>query len=84
MKVRLDDFATHVTVADLRWQSEGASERANRYELQISSGAVKVTLDSYAPKVAAVAQVATPRDTGKAASALEILLDGVEARVRKR
>ena len=84
VKVRLDDFATHVTVADLHWQSEGASERANRYELQISSGAVKVTLDSYAPKVAAVAQVATPRDTGKAASALEILLDGVEARVRKR
>src|SRR6184192_2683554 len=57
VKVRFDDFATHVTVADLHWQSEGASERANRYELQISSGAVKVTLDSYAPKVAAVAQV---------------------------
>jgi len=44
---------------------------------------VKVTLDAYAPKVAAVAQVVTPRDTGKAASALEILLDGVEARVRR-
>ena len=78
VKVRLDDFATHVTVADLRWQSEGASERAKAWV------ATPDEYDSYTPKVAAVTQVVTPRDTGKAASALEILLDGVEARVRKR
>lgn len=82
VKVRLDDFATRVAVGDVHWQSDGAGRAGDRYELEISSGAVKVTLDSYAPKATAPAALSS-RGDGSAVSALEILLDGVAARVAK-
>src|SRR2546421_10381549 len=41
VKVRLDDYSTRVTVSDLSWQSPRATESADRYELQVSSGVVK-------------------------------------------
>jgi AcrR family transcriptional regulator len=81
VKVRLDDFSTGVTVSDVHWQSEAAAQAPDRYELQISSGAVKVSLDSYTAKATPVMPRQAQPD-GKQASALEILLDGVEARIR--
>jgi TetR/AcrR family transcriptional regulator, tetracycline repressor protein len=85
VKLKLDDFATKVTVSDVHWQSEGAASTADRYELDVSSGTVKVELDTYTPKVDRVSpEPAKATATGKPASALEILLDGVEARVKSR
>ena len=84
VKVRLDDFSTRVTVSDVHWQSREASIAADRYELQISTGAVKIALDSYEPQETTPAAAAEPRAGGKHASALEILLDGVEARVGRK
>jgi AcrR family transcriptional regulator len=82
VKVKLDDYTTKVTVSDVHWQSEGASTSADRYELQVSSGVVKITLASYElGGEPATLVVAGPTAQGKAASALEILLDGVEARL---
>jgi TetR/AcrR family transcriptional regulator, tetracycline repressor protein len=83
VKVNLDDFSSKVTVSDVHWESEAASQSPDRYELEVSSGAVKVSLDSYTPKAASVIAAKGPLHGGKPASALDILLDGVEARVHR-
>jgi TetR/AcrR family tetracycline transcriptional repressor len=83
VKLKLDEFSTKVAVFDVHWQSEGAADAADRYELDVSSGVVKFELDSYEPKVDRVpAAPAEPRVAGKPASALEILLDGVESHIK--
>ena len=46
--------------------------------------ALKIALDSYEPQESTPAAAAEPRAGGKHASALEILLDGVEARVGRK
>ena len=85
VKLTLDDFTTKVAVFDVHWQSEGASAAPDRYELEVSGGVVNFELDTYTPKVErAAAAPAEAQPAGKAASALEILLDGVESRVRSR
>lgn len=90
VKLRLDDFTTKVAYFDVHWQSDGALEAADRYELDVSSGAYDFKVDSYEPKVhrpaaaASTAGASASPQTGHDASALEILLDGVESRVRAR
>src|SRR5713226_2510537 len=85
LKLRLDGFSTKVVLSDVHWQSEGASSARDRYELEVSSGVADLKLDTYTPKVQRIdAQPAEPAPKDKAASALEILLDGVEARVSSR
>jgi hypothetical protein len=84
-RLKLDDFATNVVVTDVHWQSEGALDARDRYELEVSSGVVDLELDFYTPKsTGTVPLQAPPEPAGKAASALDILLDGVEARIRSR
>jgi hypothetical protein len=48
----------------------------------VSSGAVDLRLDQYTPKVSPPAAAGVSTGGGKAASALDLLLDGVEARVK--
>lgn len=85
VKLRLDDYTSRVAVLDVHWQSEGASAAPNRYEIDVSSGVVNFELDSYVPKVTRVETAPErPEAPGPAASALEILLDGVESRVGHR
>ncbi len=51
----------------------------------MSSGAVNLELDTYVPKVERVdVPAAGPKPKGKPASALDILLDGVAARLTTR
>jgi hypothetical protein len=70
---------------DSRWESEhGASAAPNRYQLRISGGAVQVNLDSEAKEVAVVKPDVPTKSSGELVSALAILLDGVESRVRSR
>src|SRR5439155_487864 len=84
--VRLDEFNTNAVVTDMHWSSEGAERAADRYELRISGGAVHVSLDSETKSLPRADTRAEPEATASAqsASALEILLDGVESRVRSR
>jgi hypothetical protein len=84
--VRLDEFNSNAVVTDLRWSSEGAEKAADRYELRISGGAVQVSLDSETKSVPRVEPQPEPEPaaSGEPATALEILLDGVESRVRSR
>jgi hypothetical protein len=85
VRLKLDDYSVKATVMDSLWESEhGASVAANRYQLRISGGAVQVNLDSAAKEVAAVKPEAPAETAGEAVSALDILLDGVESRVRSR
>jgi TetR/AcrR family tetracycline transcriptional repressor len=85
LKLKLDDFSTKVVLSDLRWQSEGASDARDRYELNVSGGVVDLRLDTYTPKVQRVDALPLEREPeGKPASALDILLDGVESRVGRR
>jgi TetR/AcrR family tetracycline transcriptional repressor len=85
LKLKLDDFSTKVAIFDVHWQSEGAPEAKDRFDLEVSGGVVDLKLDTYAPKVERTpAAPAEPAPKGKRASALEILLDGVEARVKSR
>jgi TetR/AcrR family tetracycline transcriptional repressor len=85
LRVKLDDYAVNATVADSNWESvQGASEAPDRYQLRINSGAVQVTLDSKAKAVDPVIAEVPFESIGDPVSALEILLDGVERRVRSR
>jgi AcrR family transcriptional regulator len=82
VRLKLDDYSTQAVLADARWESEGAAAAADRYELSIKSGAVQVSLDAGAsttPTPTAAPTVEKPAT--QPASALEILLDGVESRV---
>jgi TetR/AcrR family tetracycline transcriptional repressor len=85
VRLKLDDYAVNATVADSHWESvQGASEAPDRYQLRINSGAFEVTLDSEAKTVGPVIAEVPVESIGGSVSALEILLDGVERRVRSR
>src|SRR5439155_300870 len=49
VKLKLDDFSTKVVISDVHWQSEGALEAQDRFDLDVSSGAVDLSLDTYTP-----------------------------------
>ncbi len=83
LRVKLDDYAVKAAVADSSWESEeGASVAPDRYQLRISGGAVQVTLDSETKTVDPVVAQVPVEALGESVSALDILLDGVERRVR--
>ncbi len=82
VKVKLDDYTIRTSVMQSQWESEKGSAAPDRYQLVISSGVVKIELDSYDLK-ASEPQVIAASEPGRAsASALEILLDGVEHRTK--
>jgi hypothetical protein len=85
VQLKLDDYSVRATVTDSQWESEdGASVAPNRYQLRISGGAFQVNLDSNATAVDAVRTDVPAEKAAQSASALEILLDGVESRVKMR
>jgi len=85
VRLKLDDYSVKAAVTDSQWESEeGAATARDRYQLRISGGAVQVTLDSEAKAVEALVAEVPAEATREPASALEILLDGVEHRVRSR
>ncbi len=85
VRLRLDDYSTQAVLADARWESGGAAGAGDRYELRIKSGAVQVSLDAAATKTpsAAIPPAVEARPVTQQASALDLLLDGVEGRVKK-
>lgn len=85
VKLRLEEFSTKVAVFDVHWETQDARGSRDRYELDVSSGVVDFKLDAYTPRVQPLGvSASTPPPPGKAASAIEILLDGVEARAKTR
>jgi AcrR family transcriptional regulator len=84
VRLKLDEFAVSATTADLRWESPGASSSIDRYELRINGGAVQVTLDDKASEQTLPDATVELESEEDAASALEILLDGVEKQISSR
>jgi TetR/AcrR family transcriptional regulator, tetracycline repressor protein len=87
VRIKLDDYSVKAAVIDSQWEStEGASTAPDRYQLRIGGGAVQVSLDAIAAAPLAPPAPSEPpaESHGEPASALDILLDGVEARVRGR
>ena len=84
VRLRLDDYSIQALLADARWESEGAAGAADRYELRIKSGAVQVSLGTAASHdpSAAVPPTVEARPAIQQASALDVLLDGVQGRVK--
>jgi AcrR family transcriptional regulator len=84
VKLKLDQFSTKVAVFDVRWNSDdGAPRSRDRYELDVSSGVVDFKLDTYTPKVRPLdATPPEPKTNVKSATALDFLLDGIEAHLR--
>jgi len=84
VKLKLEQFSTKVAVFDVRWNSEdGAPSARDRYELDVSSGVVDFKLDTYTPKVLPMdATPPEPKAKGKPATALDFLLDGIEAHLK--
>ena len=82
VRVRLDGDSYRAVLGDLHWRSEGTADTRNRYELQIAGGAVQVSLDTGA--AIAESQPEPPAAAAAERSALDILLDGVEARVKTK
>ena len=83
-RIKLDDFSATAVTSDLRWESPGASASADRYELRINGGAVQVSLDDKATPSVAPGVEPEPPAAGESASALDILLDGIDARMKSR
>ena len=85
VRIKLDDYAVKAAVTDSQWESEeGAAVATDRYQLRINGGAVQVNLDSEAKAIEPVKVEVPAAADGESAAALEILLDGVENRVRGR
>ncbi len=82
VKVKLDDYSIRTSVMQSQWESENGSAAPDRYQLVISSGVVKIELDSYdlKPPEPEISPTAGPHRA--IATALEILLDGVEHRTK--
>jgi hypothetical protein len=83
-RIKLDAFSAAALTSELHWESPGASATADRYELRINGGAVQVTLDDKATPSSVPPAEPERMAQGEAASALDILLDGVERRVSSR
>ena len=85
VRLKLDDYSIKAVITDVRWESEGASLAADRYELRINSGVVQLSLDAVVSGTtsATAPPTAEPKPATQPVSALEILLDGVESRVRR-
>jgi AcrR family transcriptional regulator len=85
VRLKLDDYSSRAVITDFRWEGEGARGAKDRYEIRVNSGVVQLTLDtrvsSAEPMIAPPA--AEPVATTKPVTALELLLDGVESRVRR-
>jgi AcrR family transcriptional regulator len=86
VRLKLDDYSSRAVIADFEWKTEGASAAPDRYEIRINSGVVQLTLDTAVSSTSSpiTPPAAEPAVTSAPASALEILLDGVESRVRRR
>jgi TetR/AcrR family transcriptional regulator, tetracycline repressor protein len=83
VQVNLDSFHSRVAVVDARWESPGASGAPDRYELEVSGGAVRVSLDESAVE-RTPAPGPQPAEAGEdgLSTALGIVLDGIAMRYR--
>ncbi len=87
VKVRLDDQPMRLK-SDVQWDTPGAMEATDRYDLTVSSGCVRVTMDADAPAVPGAspdgATGAVDPSTWRADQGISLVLDGIEQRLGDR
>ncbi|HEY6468447.1 MAG TPA: TetR family transcriptional regulator [Candidatus Dormibacteraeota bacterium] len=87
VKVRLDDQPLRLK-SDLQWDTPGALQATDRYDLTVYSGCVRVTMDAAAPPVRGAAPPATSvagdPSTWRADQGISLVLDGIEQRLGDR
>jgi TetR/AcrR family transcriptional regulator, tetracycline repressor protein len=86
VKVRLDDQAMRLK-SDVQWDTPGALQATDRYDLAVYSGCVRVTMDAAAPAMpSAPAQMSGADDdsTWRADQGISLVLDGIEKRLDDR
>jgi AcrR family transcriptional regulator len=84
VKVRLDDFYIRAAIVDAHWSSRPDPSSSSRYDLSVSGGAVQVSLDESASQSGAETGDEPAAEKVSHSDAIEVLLDGVEARVGRR
>jgi TetR/AcrR family transcriptional regulator, tetracycline repressor protein len=85
VKVRMDGRPIRAVASDVQWDTPGALHSADRYDLAVYSGCVRVTMDTAAP----AARGAAPSDSDGSAGAanwradegVTLILDGIEKRL---
>ena len=83
-RIKLDAFSAAALTSDLHWETPGASGSADRYDLRINGGAVQVTLDDKATPSSSLSVEPERPAVEAGASALDILLEGVETLAKSR
>jgi len=89
VKVRLDDKPIRAMAADVNWETPGATRSNDRYELNVYSGCVRVTMDASAPTGTHAPSPPPASDGGdvpkwRADQGVSLILDGIEQRLRAR
>ncbi len=78
VQIRLDDFHPRLPFGDSHWETAGAAQAPDRYELHISGGAVRVSLDQTATEEPApVAERSTEIGDDTLNAVLGTVLDGL-------
>jgi TetR/AcrR family transcriptional regulator, tetracycline repressor protein len=84
VKVRLDDRPIRAVASDVHWDTPGAQQSDDRYDLTIYSGCVRVTMDDTAAGAPAPAGAATATTDGpkwRSDEGVRLVLDGIERRL---
>lgn len=83
LRVRFDSEAIRATRSDVRWHSSDVATAEDCYDVTVHSGCVKVSMDATAPRASAPAPLSEQRvDEELPASGVDLLLDGIERRLR--
>jgi AcrR family transcriptional regulator len=87
VKVRFDDRPIRAVGSEVQWESPGASTNPDRYELTVTSGCVRVSMDASAPETPQ--PVSGSSETGGATpwrpdEGVGLILDGIEKRLADR
>jgi AcrR family transcriptional regulator len=83
VQVRLDDQHTRMAIVDAKWETAGGRTEPDRYELEVSGGAVRVSLDESAVEGPAPTMIeAAPSSDSVVSAALGVVLDGIAGRAR--
>jgi AcrR family transcriptional regulator len=86
VKVRLDDKPIRAMASDVNWETPGATRSNDRYELNVYSGCVRVTMDASAPRGTQAPSPPPASDGGdvprwRADQGVSLILDGIEQRL---
>ena len=87
MKVRFDDKPIRAMASDVNWETPGATRSNDRYDLNVYSGCVRVTMDASGPTRPQAPSPAEVSDGGevptwRADEGVSLVLDGIEQRLR--